>query len=66
LSGPERRQRFLRELLKPQRTKLPAGSLALAATRVVVLYDAWRKPAKVAEWRAKLGFAKLPADVFSH
>jgi FtsP/CotA-like multicopper oxidase with cupredoxin domain len=28
-------------------------------------YEAWGKPGKAAEWKAKLGLADLPADVFA-
>jgi tetratricopeptide (TPR) repeat protein len=35
-----------------------------ASRRVVRLYEAWGKPDRVAEWKAKLGLADLPADVF--
>jgi hypothetical protein len=45
----------------------PAGRprLAAAARRVVELYEAWGKPEKAAEWRAKLGLADLPGDVYA-
>jgi serine/threonine protein kinase/tetratricopeptide (TPR) repeat protein len=40
--------------------------LAEAARRVVRLFDVWGKPATAAAWRARLGLADLPADVFRH
>jgi hypothetical protein len=39
--------------------------LAEAAVRVVRLYEAWGKPDQAAGWKAKLGLADLPADVFA-
>jgi hypothetical protein len=36
-----------------------------AAERVVRLYEAWGKPDKAAEWKAKVGLPDLPADVFA-
>ena len=36
-----------------------------AAVRVVRLYDAWSKPEKATEWKAKLGMPDLPAEVFA-
>jgi hypothetical protein len=36
-----------------------------AALRVVRLYEAWGKPEQAAAWKAKLGLADLPADVFA-
>src|SRR5262249_15038746 len=45
---------------------LPARSrLREAAERVVQLYEAWNEPEKAAAWKAKLGLADLPADVFA-
>jgi serine/threonine protein kinase len=43
------------------------GRQAKALERVVQLYEAWGKPEKAAEWRAKLApaSAELPADVFA-
>jgi tetratricopeptide (TPR) repeat protein/tRNA A-37 threonylcarbamoyl transferase component Bud32 len=38
--------------------------LAEAGSRVLRLYQAWGKPAKVDEWTLKLGRAELPDDVF--
>ena len=31
---------------------------------MIRLYEAWGKPAKVTEWKNKLGLADLPDDVF--
>ena len=39
--------------------------LSEAAGRVVRLYEAWGRPAQAVEWKAKLGLADLPADVFA-
>jgi hypothetical protein len=39
--------------------------LAEARDRVVGLYEAWGKPGEAAAWKAKLGLADLPADVFA-
>ena len=36
-----------------------------AAVRVVRLYEAWGKPEKATEWKAKLGMPDLPAEVFA-
>jgi hypothetical protein len=35
------------------------------AERVVRLYESWGKPQQAAAWKAKLGKANLPADVFA-
>jgi serine/threonine protein kinase/tetratricopeptide (TPR) repeat protein len=51
------------EGLKAREAKIPPTGrprLAEAAERVVQLYEAWGKPEKAAEWRAKLGDGKLP------
>jgi tetratricopeptide (TPR) repeat protein len=40
-------------------------TLRNAAARLVRLYEAWGKAEKAAAWRAKLGLAELPADVFA-
>ena len=56
------------EGMKGREAKIPAhGKLRLteAAERVVRLYEAWGKPEKAAAWKAKLGLADLPADVFA-
>ena len=34
-----------------------------AAVRVIRLYEAWGKPEKATEWKAKLGMPDLPAEV---
>jgi hypothetical protein len=36
-----------------------------AAERVVRLYEAWGKPEKAAEWKARVGLGDLPGDVFA-
>jgi eukaryotic-like serine/threonine-protein kinase len=36
-----------------------------AAARVVRLYEAWGKPEKATEWKAKLGMPDLPAEAFA-
>jgi hypothetical protein len=36
-----------------------------AAERVIQLYEAWGRPEKTDAWKAKLGLADLPADVFA-
>jgi serine/threonine-protein kinase len=36
-----------------------------AARRIFKLYEAWGKPEQAAAWKAKLGLADLPADVFA-
>jgi hypothetical protein len=41
------------------------GRVSEAGERVVQLYQAWGKPDQAAQWRAKLGQAELPEDVFS-
>jgi serine/threonine protein kinase/tetratricopeptide (TPR) repeat protein len=56
------------EGMKVREAKMPAAArprLAEAAERVVRLYEAWGKPEQAAAWKAKLGLADLPADVFS-
>jgi hypothetical protein len=47
-------------------TILPGAKarLAEARDRGVGLYEAWGKPGEAAAWKAKLGLADLPADVF--
>ena len=55
------------EGLKAREAKIPPAqrpAVAEAAGRVVRLYDAWAKPARAAEWKARLGLSNLPADVF--
>jgi hypothetical protein len=39
--------------------------LSEAAQRVMQLYQAWGQPEKAAAWKARLGLADLPADVFA-
>ncbi len=39
--------------------------LTKSIERLVQLYEAWGKPEKAAEWRARLGLTDLPADVFA-
>jgi hypothetical protein len=39
--------------------------LVEAAERVVRLYEAWGKPEQAAAWKARLGLADLPKDVFA-
>ena len=56
------------EGMKAREAQIPAPGkprLAEAAERVVRLYEAWGKPEKAAAWKAKLGLADLPADVFA-
>jgi hypothetical protein len=36
-----------------------------AAERIVRLYEEWNQPDQLAIWKAKLGMADLPADVFA-
>ena len=36
-----------------------------AAERLIRLYEAWGQPAKASEWKARLGLADLPDDVFA-
>jgi hypothetical protein len=55
------------EGMRTEEARIPASrksELREAAERVVQLYEAWGKPEKAAEWRAKLGLIDLPADVF--
>ena len=56
------------EGIKAREAKIPAAAKSLfpaAAERVVRLYEAWGKPKQAAMWKAKLGLADLPADVFA-
>jgi hypothetical protein len=41
------------------------AALKEAAKRVVGLYESWGKPDEVAAWKAKLGLAELPPNVFA-
>jgi hypothetical protein len=56
------------EGLKAHEAKIPPpGKVRLpeAAERVVRLYEAWGKPEQATAWKAKLGLADLPDDVFA-
>ena len=56
------------EGLKAREASIPPQArsrLDEAAERVVRLYEAWGKPAQAAAWKAKLGLADLPKDVFA-
>jgi hypothetical protein len=56
------------EGMKAREAKIPAQArprLLEAAERVVRLYEAWGKPEKATEWKAKLGLNDLPKDVFA-
>ena len=56
------------EGMKSREKTIPPTSrprVAEAAARVVRLYEAWRKTQKLAEWKAKLGLAEMPDDVFA-
>jgi hypothetical protein len=56
------------EGMEVRAAKIPALSkprLAEAAVRVVRLYEAWGKPEKAGAWKARLGLADMPADVFA-
>jgi eukaryotic-like serine/threonine-protein kinase len=56
------------ERIKAREAKIPVPdkpNLAEAAARVVRLYEAWGKPAEATKWKARLGLADLPADVFA-
>jgi eukaryotic-like serine/threonine-protein kinase len=45
---------------------VPARKFVIeAGERLISLYEAWGKKEKAAEWKAKLGVAALPADVFT-
>jgi serine/threonine protein kinase len=55
------------EGLKARAAKIPAPDkprLREAADRLVRLYESWGKPEQVAAWKARLGLADLPKDVF--
>jgi serine/threonine protein kinase/tetratricopeptide (TPR) repeat protein len=54
--------------LKAREAKLPARywrRINVGATRIIDLYEAWGKKAKAEEWKLKLGFHDLPANVFA-
>jgi hypothetical protein len=56
------------EGMKAREATIPAPSKARlpdAADRIVALYEAWDKPEQAAAWKAKLGRADLPPDVFA-
>ena len=56
------------EGMKAREAKIPAPGrprLAEAAARVVLLYEAWGKPAETTTWKARVGLSDLPADVFA-
>jgi serine/threonine-protein kinase len=56
------------EGLTKHAAKIPAPLkhyLTEAGERVVRLYEAWGQPEKAVAWRARLGLAELPADVFA-
>jgi eukaryotic-like serine/threonine-protein kinase len=44
----------------PRKSRLPE-----AAERVVRLYELWGRPDEASQWKARLGLAVLPADVFA-
>jgi hypothetical protein len=55
--------------MKAREAKIPAPlkipRLPEPADRVIKLYEAWGKPEEARAWKAKLGLADLPADVFT-
>jgi hypothetical protein len=56
------------EGMKARAAKIPPagkGRLPEAAERIVHLYEAWGRFDKATEWKAKLGLADLPGDVFA-
>jgi eukaryotic-like serine/threonine-protein kinase len=56
------------EGMKAREAKVPLAGrprMPAAADRVVRLYEAWDKPEKASEWKARLGLSDLPADVFA-
>jgi serine/threonine protein kinase/tetratricopeptide (TPR) repeat protein len=56
------------EGLKAREPKIPSPAksrLSEAAERVVALYEDWNRPDHAAAWKAKLGLADFPADVFA-
>jgi serine/threonine protein kinase len=55
------------EGMKARAAKIPAPNkrlLSESAERVVRLYEGWGKADKATEWKARLGLADLPNDVF--
>ena len=56
------------EGIKAREAKIPGpgkSRLPEAAERVIRLYEAWGKLEQAASWKARLGLAELPADVFA-
>ncbi len=56
------------EQMKAREATIPAAGktrLSEAAERVVRMYEAWGKPETAARWKATLGLADLPTDVFA-
>jgi tetratricopeptide (TPR) repeat protein/tRNA A-37 threonylcarbamoyl transferase component Bud32 len=56
------------EGMKAREARIPEAEkhhLHEAADRVIGLYEAWGRPGQAAAWRAKLGRADLPTDVFA-
>jgi serine/threonine protein kinase/tetratricopeptide (TPR) repeat protein len=57
------------EGLRAREARIPAFARALrlseAGERILRLYDAWGQPEQAAAWKARLGLADLPADVFA-
>jgi tetratricopeptide (TPR) repeat protein len=56
------------EGLRAREAQIPGPSnnvLTKAADRVVKLYEAWGKPEQASMWKAKLGMADLPVNVFT-
>jgi serine/threonine protein kinase/tetratricopeptide (TPR) repeat protein len=56
------------EGMRAREAKIPAAAKfrrVEAAERVVRLYEAWGKSDQAAGWKARLGLADLPADVFA-
>jgi eukaryotic-like serine/threonine-protein kinase len=56
------------EGMKAREARIPAQGkprLSEATERVVRLHEAWGKPEQAKAWKAKLGLADLPPDVFA-
>jgi tetratricopeptide (TPR) repeat protein/tRNA A-37 threonylcarbamoyl transferase component Bud32 len=60
LSGYEGLKARAARIPAPERFRLPSS-----ACRVIDLYEAWGHPETAAAWKARLGLADLPADVFA-
>jgi tetratricopeptide (TPR) repeat protein len=60
LQGYEGMEARRARISAPQKIRLTES-----AARVVRLYEAWGKPEQAAAWKAKLGMADLPEDVFA-